>query len=109
MAMGDGLFQQPFGLQVAQHRLAAFVAIHPGVGTGRGVHSPARVHDHDFIQPMGLADREVVEVVSGSDFHRAGAEAAVDGGVGDYRNHARDQRQPQMLANQMLIAGVRRD
>ena len=55
---------------------------------------------------MALADLEIVEVVRGRDLDRAGALLRVGIFVGDDRNSAADERQEDVLADQMPVALV---
>ena len=48
---------------------------------------------------MALAHLEVVGIVRWSDFHRAGAEFAIDGCVRDDGNFAIHERQQDLLAD----------
>ena len=68
-----------------------------------------RVQDVDRPRALGLvalADLEVVEVVRGRDLDRARALLGIGIFVGDDRDQAADQRQPNLAADQMLIALV---
>ena len=61
---------------------------------------------------MALPDLEVVGVVGRGDLDQAGAELAVDVGVGDDRDEAVGQRQLDALSDEGLIAlvvGIGRD
>ena len=72
-------------------------------------HSPLRVENIDRSHALGLvplADFEIVEVVRGRDLDRAGALFRIGIFVGDNRDQATDQRQPNALADQMLIARI---
>ena len=78
-------------------------------------HPPLRIEDIDRPHALGLvplADLEIVEVVRRRDLDRACALFRIGILVGDNRDQAADQRQANMLAEQMLIARivrVRRD
>ena len=72
-------------------------------------HLPLRVEDIDRSHALGLvplADFEIVEVVRGRDLDRACALFRIGIFVGDNRDQAADQRQANMLADQMLIARI---
>lgn len=86
------------GLQTVQ-------ALEGTVGRDDGV----LVHDREGRQVVTLADLEVVRVVGRGHLDRAGAELGVDVLVGDDRDGAVGQRQPDQLADQVLVplvAGV---
>ncbi len=104
--MGLGLLQQALRFKIAQHRGAAFVAVHPGVRTGGGVHPPALVHHRDLVEAVSLADRKIVEIVGRRNLDRTGAEGLVDRGVGDDWDDSRGQRKAQRLAGDAFEAGV---
>ena len=68
--------------------------------------------DVDQRQVVPLADLEIVEVVRRRDLHRAGALLRIGIFVGDDRDPAADQRQDDVLADQVLVAlvvGMHRD
>jgi len=60
------------------------------------------------LEPRALADLEVVEVVTGRDLHRAGAELGIGMLVGDDGNQAPGDRVFELLADQSAIALVLR-
>ena len=72
-------------------------------------HSPLRIEDIDRSHALGLvplADFEIVEVVRGRDLDRACALFRIGIFIRDNCDQATDQRQSNMLADQMLIARV---
>ena len=72
----------------------------------------AAVVEHvDLLEPVPLADLEVVEVVRRRDLHRAGALLGIGIFVGEDRDLAPDQRQPHLGArlDQRRVARIVRD
>ena len=65
--------------------------------TGR-LRSRIGVEDADFVEPVPLADFIVVEIMSGRDLERAGAEFFIDVLIGDERHDAAGDRQADFLA-----------
>ena len=87
-------YQAAVLLAVARRRAErASAIVMPREWTGVGVHRAVGVHDVDRGQTVALADLEVVRVVGGRHFHRAGAERRVDRLVGDDRDEAVDDGQ----------------
>ena len=69
----------------------------PAIRAGVFVHVRGAVEDRDLFEAVTLAQIEVHRVVRGRDFQRAGAEFAIDRGVGDDRYLAAHQRQAKRL------------
>ena len=105
--------EQPGGFEVGDHALACLESIQAAVlrrhfvverGIGR--------EDVDHRQRVTLADFVVVEVVRRRDLDAAAAERRIAVVVGDDRHQAAGERQPDLLADEMLVAlvgGVYRD
>ncbi len=102
----DYFFEQTGGLQIFDSLVARFESVKPGIFSGRCAHVGVVGHHVDFGQLVAAADFEVVGIVRRSNFHRAGAEFAIDVAVHDDRNFAIHQRQQHHLADQMLVALV---
>src|SRR5690606_13622921 len=95
------------GFQVGHHLLARDEAVEAAVGGGRVVvDGGVEVQHADDGKLVALAHGVVVGVVRGRDLHHAGAEGAVDVVVGDHRDLAVAQRQPNVLAHQVAVALV---
>ena len=98
---------RPCASRSASTRLARVVAVQAAVLLRRVVvDRRVRREDVDQRQAVALADLVVVEVVRGRDLDHAGAELAVDVGVGDDRDLAIGQRQLHRLADQVRVALV---
>ena len=65
-----------------------------------------RIHHRNLREVVTLAHLEVVEVMPGRDFDRAGAECAIDRGVGDDRDLATRSAAGEHLADVRLVALV---
>ena len=98
--------QEPLLFEVGDDFLARSEAVEARVGAAFGVDVGAVVHHVDGGQMMALAEGEVVGVVRGRDFDRAGAELAADPLVEEDGNFAVHQRQAQLLAVEMQVALV---
>ncbi len=71
--------------QILDNLLARGESLHTRVGARGGAHVAVVGHDIDLREMMTAPDLEVVRIVRGSNFHRAGAEFAVHHFVGDDR------------------------
>ena len=91
-------------VEVGERLVGVDAVVEGRVGVERDV--GAGVHDVDRRKAVALADVPVVEVVRGSDLHRAGAFLRVGVGVGDDGDGAADERQADGLAYEVGIAGV---
>ena len=81
-------------------------AVLPGKTTGVLVHHAAAVHHRDSLKLVTVAYLEIVRIVRGRDFHRAGPELRVHLLVGDDGDLTIHQRQDDHLADQVLVAFV---
>ena len=91
--VGLDFFEQAEALQVFDHAAAGFEAVEAGVGAGCGGHAAVLVDDLDARQIVTLAGFEIVGIVRGGDFDRAGAEFGVGQIVEDDGDLAIHQRQ----------------
>jgi hypothetical protein len=98
--------QEALLFEIGDDLLARHIAVEAGIRAAVGIDVARIVHDVDRGQMMALADGEVVGVVRGSNFYRAGAEVAADPLVENNGNFAADERQAEFLAVQVQIALV---
>ena len=77
-----------------------------GVWAGGFAHVRVVGHHIDLRKVVALAGFEVVGIVRGSDFHRAGAEFAIDGCIRDDGDFSVRERQQNFFADEVLIALV---
>ena len=94
------------GLEVLDDAAARLVAVQPLVFAAEAVDGGVVVHHANLLQPVALADEEVVRVVRGRDLHAAGAEFLIHILVRDDRNLPPDERKDQRLAHEPGIALV---
>ncbi len=107
--VGLDLLKQAERLEVRNHELTCREAIEAAILLRHFVvERRVLVEDVDERQVVPLADVVVVEVVPRSDLHAAGAERRIGVVVTDDRNQALGQRQPDLLADQVLVTLVRR-
>ena len=88
--------QQAGALQVGDHARARLLAVEPGVGAGRAVQGAVGLQDVDQADTVlvALPHLVVVGVVAGCDLHAAGAHLGLGPLVGDQRDLAVQQGQP---------------
>lgn len=99
--------RRPGGLEVFDHGLSAFVAVHAAVLFGHVVVHAGGLRQHvEHREVVAAADFKVIEVVRGRDLHAAGTELAVDIAVGDDQNRAAGERKDEFLADQGRVALV---
>ncbi len=100
-------------LEVGDEELARVQGGQPRVAlAGGGAHQAVLADDADLLEPVTAADLEVVGVVPRRDLQRACAEVGLDVLVGDDRKAAADERQHDLLADEMrvaLVVGVHRN
>ena len=102
----DGLEQLQL-LEALDDHLAGDEAVDADeLGRDRAGHLAEGVEDVDRVQPVTLADLEVVEVVGRGDLHRARALGRVGVLIGDDGDRAADDGQFHRLADQALVARV---
>src|ERR1700722_18032303 len=99
-------FEQPRNLEMIDDFLARILARHPAIRAAVLVDVRGAVEDRNLLEAVTLAQLEVDRIVRGRDFQRAGAEFAIDRGVGDDLYLATYQRQPNRLADVRLVALV---
>ena len=80
------LHQQALLFEMSDHLAASFKAIETGEATGGFGHDAGVANDLDFRQIVPAAGFEIVGIVAGRDFHRAGAELRVGQLVDNDRN-----------------------
>ncbi len=102
----DG-FEQADGFEICHYLLACFEAIEAAILLRRVV-VDFRVEreDFDLRQAVTLADLIVVQIVRGRHLDHAGTEFAIDVVVGDHRDFAVSEWQPDHFADQLRIAFV---
>ena len=101
------LDQQAERVQVGDDALARLEAIQAAVGGGCVVVDRRVEREHaEHRQTVALADCMVVGVVRRRHLDDAGAELAVDVGVGDHRDRALGERQPHAPADEGAVAFV---
>ena len=71
-------------------------------------HEPVLADDADALEAVAVADLEVVGVVAGRDLQRARAEVRLDVVVGDDRQAPPDERQDELLADEVRRSARRR-
>ncbi len=106
MAVVLDLEQPPLGLEVGEHRLAAFVAVHPAVFAAVFVDRRIAVEHEDLLEVMPQPHLEIVRVVAGRGLDTARAERRVDIAVGENGDLAPDDGQDAGLADQVLVTLV---
>ena len=99
-------FEQAEFFEVRDDAGARGEALEAGIFSGGFAHVAVVGHHVNFGKIVALADFEVVGIVRGRDFDDAGAEFAVNIGVGDDGNFAIHQRQHHVLADEVLVAFV---
>ena len=99
----NNLDKQSLLLQILNHRLPGFVAVHSRVLSAETVHGRIIVQDIDLLQMMPLADLEVVRVMSRCNLDTACSELLVHIRIRDHRNHTVCQRELQHLSDQILV------
>ena len=100
-------FQQALRLQVGDDLLACDEAVEAAIGRRRVVvERGVEVQHAEHRQTVALADRIVVGVVCRRDLDNAGAELAVDIGIGDHRDLAARERQLHARTNELGVAFV---
>ena len=104
---GFDLVDQPGGFEIGDDALARDGAIEPAIRGGNGlVEVRIGSEDVDHRQAVPLAHRVVVEVVRRRDLHAAAAERRIDIRIGDDRNFALSQRQPNACADDRFVTFV---
>jgi hypothetical protein len=98
--------EEALGFEIGEDALAGLVAFEARVGAAAFVDVRRVIHDVDGGEMVALADGEVVGVVSGRDFHGAGAELGVGVVVEDDGNLAADERQAERFAVEGGVARV---
>jgi len=102
-----GLDQQALGFQFRQHGFARLEAVETSEAFRCSVVEVCRVGEQvDHRQAVPLPHRIIVEVVRRGHLHHAGAEGAVDVGIGDHRDRAAAERQAHLLSDEVGIARV---
>ncbi len=102
-----GLDEQTQHVEVGDDALAGLEAVESAIGLGRlVVDLRVEVEHANRRQAVALSDRIVVGVVRRRDLDHPGAELAVDVGVGDDRDLAVAQGQPDGLADELGVALV---
>ncbi|KFB72022.1 MAG: hypothetical protein AW09_002797 [Candidatus Accumulibacter phosphatis] len=101
------LVEQACCFEVGDDLLARCKAIHALVAS-RSVVVDLRVQgqDRDHRQSVALADRVVVEIVCGSDLDATGTKCEVHVGIGDDRDGALAERQPDHFSDQVPVTFV---
>ena len=96
-------------LEIGHNLLARLKAIHALISRrNRVVQRTIGVQDVDHFQIVALADFKVIEVVRRGDLDRTRARLRVSIVVANDRDHTTDERQFDVLANQILITLIRR-
>ena len=101
--------QQALCIQISNHALTGFEAIHAAIGFRRVVTDfGIQRQDGNHFQLMALANGVIVEIMCRCDFHAAGTESFIHIGVSNHRNFTACQWQFQQFANQRTVAGIGR-
>ena len=94
-------FEQARGFQIGHDSFARFKTVETRVRPSCGAHFRVVGHHVDFGQVVAASDFEIVRIVRGSYFHRAGAEFAIHDKIVNYRNLAIYQRQQNHFSEEM--------
>ena len=99
------LFDQIQVLQIRQHGLAAFEAVHARIFVTRGQgHLGVEANDGDALQIQALACRVIVGIVGGREFHATSAKFGIHKGIGHHRDFTVREGQLDGFAEQVLVA-----
>ena len=99
-------FEESREFEILDDLLARILARESAIRTAVLVDVRGIVEDRDLLEVVALAEIEIHRIVRGRDFERAGAEFAIDRGVGDDFYLARCQRQTKHLADVRLVTLV---